>query len=86
MTDLDKLSKNGVFMSDYEQMKYEKCIREDGYADGIAEGLDEGKAVGFAEAKAEIIVKLHQKGMSAQEMSELPDKTVQEIETILSVK
>ncbi len=74
MAYLDKLSKDGVFMSEYEQMKYEKCVREDGFADGKAEG------------RADIIRLMHKNGASIEEISKLTNITTQEIETILSAK
>ncbi len=65
-------------MSEYEQMKYEKCVREDGYADGLAESK--------TASESNFIHTMYENGMSIAEISKVTNKTPQEIETILSNK
>ncbi len=82
VADLDKLSKDAIFMSEYEQMKYEKCVRDDGFADGKAEGLAEGKA----ESELNMIHAMYKNGIDFETISKVTNKTLEEVETILSAK
>ena len=54
-----------------------------GKAEGLAEGKAEGLAEGLAKGKAEIAMKLLDKGMSPTEVADITGRPVSEIETII---
>ena len=73
----------------YRKMGYEAGNAEGravGRAEGRAEGMAEGIAEGRTEQRNEIITRLHSKGMSLEQISEMLDISLDEIQTILTKK
>ena len=78
-------------MNDERRLKgqyaaYRKMGYEAGSAEGRAEGRSEGMAEGRTEQRNEIITRLHSKGMSLEQISEMLDISLDEIQTILTKK
>ena len=78
-------------MNDERRLKgqyaaYRKMGYEAGNAEGRAVGRAEGMAEGRTEQRNEIITRLHSKGMSPEQISEMLDISLDEIQTILTKK
>ena len=54
--------------------------------EGIAEGIVKGRAEGIAEERAEIIIKMYNKGFTVEEIAETIDKDVEEVKEIIESK
>ena len=59
---------------------------EEGREEGIAEGIAKGRAEGRAEERAGIIIKMYNKGFTAEEIAETIDKDVEEVKEIIEAK
>lgn len=57
----------------------------DGLAEGHTTGLTEGHAMGLAEGQKQFICKMHEKGMSVQEISSMLELSEDEIENFLKL-
>ena len=55
---------------------------EEGREEGIAEGI----AKGIVEGRAEIIIKMYNKGFTVEEIAETIDKDVEEVKEIIEAK
>ena len=55
---------------------------EEGREEGIAEGIEKGRA----EERAGIIIKMYNKGFTAEEIAETIDKDVEEVKEIIEAK
>ena len=63
------------------QMDYAK---KEGIQEGRAEGLAEGRAEGLAEGINIVIKQMIAKGMTAQQVADIVDRSVEEIEAIIA--
>ena len=57
--------------------------RIEGMAEGKAEGMIEGKAKGKAEGKAEMIINMHKKGYTLEQIADVAGKSTEEIRSII---
>ena len=52
----------------------------------VEEGIAEGIAQGIAKERAEIIIKMYNKGFTVEEIAETIDKDVEEVKEIIEAK
>ena len=52
----------------------------------VEEGIAEGIAKGIVEGRAEIIIKMYNKGFTVEEIAETIDKDVEEVKEIIEAK
>mgnify|MGYP002677816252 CR=1 FL=1 len=53
---------------------------------GIAIGREEGRIEGHKEGEAGLILKMYKNGLSAEQIASATDKTIEEVEAIISGK
>ena len=53
---------------------------------GIAKGREAGREEGRIEGEASLILKMHKNGLSAEQIASATDKTIEEVEAIISGK
>lgn len=61
-------------------------IEEKGIAIGREKGRKEGRIEGHKEGEAGLILKMYKNGLSAEQIASATDKTIEEVEAIISGK
>ena len=79
-------------LEEFDQKKYEKVIREDGYEDGYASGTKDGYANGYLNASKEkerkvkeMIQTMFGLGMALDQIAQIADMSAEEVEQMIEV-
>ena len=80
-------------LEEFDQKKYEKVIREDGYEDGYASGTKDGYANGYLNASKEkerkvkeMIQTMFGLGMAIDQIAQIADMSAEEVEQMIEVQ
>ena len=87
MTELERLNNDKYFGALYdveeEQKKLEASAKESGYLEGHSDGLQEGRNIGREENTKELALKMLERGISKEEVSEIVELSLEELENII---
>jgi predicted transposase/invertase (TIGR01784 family) len=67
----------------FDNLRYEHSVISTGRAEGRVEGKAEGKVEGKAEEKRKVALALKKKGMSAADIAEITELTIDEVNAIV---